>query len=144
MAKPIAVEGVQFEIYEGGVLNTNGTVSISSLCSPCTKVSIQGKKAYAGTLLVEVTGFTSSLITNWVPSSGSTTSPAGVITPGSITSTMQKASTVEGKFFLEGDTAASVTIYGQMTTSSGTSPTTTTVSIKIKSGGAGQNVVNAT
>ena len=31
-----------------------------------------------------------------------------------------------------------------MTTSSGTSPTTTTVSIKIKSGGAGQNVVNAT
>lgn len=142
MAKPIAVEGVQFEIYEGGSPNSTGIVTVSTQCTPSTKVSVQGKKAYAGTLLVEVSGFSSSLISNWVPLSGSTTSPVGVATPGSIISTALKASTTEGKFFLEGDQAPVVTIFGQMTTSSGTSPTTTVVAIKIKN--AGQNVVNAT
>lgn len=142
MAKPIVVEGAQFEIYEGGVLNANGSVAVSSLCTPCSKVSIDGKKAYAGTLLVEVSKFTSSVLTNWVPQSGSTTTPAGVISPGSIVSTVTKASTTEGKFFLEGDQAAAVTIYGQISTSSGTSSATTVVTIKIKD--AGQNVVNAT
>lgn len=142
MAKPIVVEGVQFEIYEGGALNANGSVAVSSLCNPCSKVTIGGKKAYAGTLLIEVSKFTSSLLTNWVPVSGSTTTPAGVISPGSIVSTATKVSTTEGKFFLEGDQAAAVTIYGKISTSSGTSPATTIVSIKIKN--AGQNVVNAT
>ena len=142
MAKPVVVEGVQFEIYEGGVLNANGSVTVSSLCTPCSKVTIDGKKAYAGTLLVEVSKFTSSLLSNWVALSGSTTTPAGVVSPGSIVSSATKASTLEGKFFLEGDQVTAVTIYGQISTPSGTSPATTVVTIKIKD--AGQNVVNAT
>lgn len=136
MSGIVAVEGLQFEIYEGGTLNPSGVVTVSSSCVPCSKVTIKGKKVYAGTLLVEVKGFSSILISNWVPSSGMT------IAPASIVSTIQKSSTLEGKFFLVGDQTLPVVIQGQMTTPTGPVTTTTSVVIKIKT--SPQNVVNAT
>lgn len=136
MSGIVAVEGLQFEIYEGGTLNPSGVVTVSSSCVSCSKVTIKGKKVYAGTLLVEVKGFSSILISNWVPSSGMT------IAPASIVSTIQKSSTLEGKFFLVGDQTLPVVIQGQMTTPTGPVTTTTSVVIKIKT--SPQNVVNAT
>ena len=61
MSGIVAVEGLQFEIYEEGTLNSSGVVTVSSSCVPCSKVTIKGKKVYAGTLLVEVKGFSSML-----------------------------------------------------------------------------------
>lgn len=136
MGKYIAVEGLQLEIVEGGATNSNGTAQVHSSTVPSNFDKAGGAKAYAGTLMVEVSAFTSSLVPNWIPASGS--SPA----PGSIISTCLKAKAKEGAFFLEGDQAPAVAITGKITTQSGPVEAATTVSVKIKS--AGQNVVKAT
>lgn len=136
--KPIVVEGVQFEIYEAGLLNASGTVMVSPSCVPFDKVIVKGNKLYAGQLLVDISGFTSSVVTGWIPSSGSS------VSSGSINTTVQKVSTLQGKPFLEENESSTITITGQVQSGITVVPGTTTVIVKIKSEGAGQNVVNAT
>lgn len=138
MSKPIAVEGVQFEIYEAGLLNPTGVVTVNEGSITSQTDTVAGKKIYADSLLVDVASFTSTLVAGWIAGSGNTTSPAP------ITSTAAKVKTGDGIPFLEGDQATAVVITGQIPSISGTQPATTVVDIKIKSGAVGQNVVNAT
>ena len=144
--KNVVVEGCQFEIYEGGLLNPSGTVSVDntpvtgSVVSQNTKVD--GKGVYT-TLKVTVSGFSSTLIPSWIPLSGSTTTPVGVSVPGVIVSSALYNKVDGDAVFLEGDQAASVTIWGKVQSGQTTVDTPTTVSIKIKANGAGQNKMKA-
>ena len=144
--KNVVVEGCQFEIYEGGLLNTSGVVSVDntpvtgSVVSKNTKVD--GKGVYT-TLKVTVSGFTANLIPNWIPLSGSTTTPAGVSVPGVFQSSALYNKVDGDAVFLEGDQAAAVTIYGKVQAGQSTVDTPTVVSIKVKSGGAGQDKMKA-
>ena len=138
--KNIVVEGCQFEIYEGGVLNSSGVVSVdpSSIVSQNTKVDNRG--VYTS-LKVTVSDFSSTLVPSWIPLSGSTTTPVGVSIPGVISSTALYNKVDSAAVFLEGDQAASVTIYGKVQSGQTTVDSTTTVTIKVKS--AGQSVAKA-
>ena len=138
--KNIVVEGCQFEIYEGGVLNTSGVVSVDSSSVASQKVKIDDKGVYT-TLKVTVSNFTSNMVPSWVLLSGSTTSPLGISVPGVISASAAHNKVDSAAVFLEGDQAANVTIYGKVQSGQTTIDATTTVSIKIKS--AGQTKVKA-
>ena len=140
--KNIVVEGCQFEIYESGVLNSTGVVSVdpSSVVSQNTKIDNKG--VYTS-LKVTVSGLTSNVVPSWIPLSGSTTTPVGVSIPGVISPSSAFNKVDSSPVFLEGDQAASVTIYGKVQSGQTTIDATTVVSIKIKANGAGQSVAKA-
>lgn len=138
--KDVVVEGCEFEIYESGNLNENGIVTVNSGSVVSDNTAVDGKGVYT-TLKVDVSNFTSSVVTNWVATSGSTTTPAGVQIPGEIISSAQYGVVDSFPVILEGDQAASVTIYGKVQSGQTTIDATTVVSIKVKS--AGQTVVQA-
>lgn len=140
--KNVVVEGCQFEIYEGGLLNSNGTVSVDAGSVVSNNTKVDGKGVYT-TLKVTVSGFSSNLISNWIPSSGSTTTPAGVSIPGVIVSSALYNKVDGDAVFLEGDQADNVTIYGKVQSGQTTVDFSTVVSIKIKANGAGQNKMKA-
>lgn len=126
--KNYVVEGCSFEIYENGIVNTSGTVSVVSAASTNTK--IDGKGVYT-TLLVTVEGFTSSDSSHqpWISGSGAT------VTPAQISASAQKNKVDSLSVVLEGDEAQDVTIVGQKQQGQTTVPEETTVTIKVKSAG---------
>lgn len=126
--KNYVVEGCSFEIYENGIVNTSGNVSVVSAASTNTK--IDGKGVYT-TLLVTVEGFTSSDSSHqpWISGSGST------VTPAQISASAQKNKVDNLSVVLEGDEAQDVTIVGQKQQGQTTVPEETTVTIKVKSAG---------
>ena len=132
--KNIVVEGCQFEIYEGENLNSSGVVAVDSSSVASTKSKIDNKGIYTK-LNVTVTAFTSTLVTGWVPLSGSTTTPLGISIPGQISASANYNKEDGSPVFLEGDQAANVTIYGKVQSGQTQVDATTTVTIKIKSAG---------
>ena len=132
--KNIVVEGCQFEIYEGGSLNPSGVVAVDSSSIVSAKAKIDNKGVYTK-LNVTVSNFSSTLVTGWIPLSGSTTTPVGVSIPGQITASSQYNKENGNAVFLEGDQAANVTIYGKVQSGQTQIDATTTITIKIKSAG---------
>jgi hypothetical protein len=132
--KYIVVEGCQFEIYEGGVLNSSGIVSVDSSSIVSAKSKIDSKGIYTK-LNVTVSSFSSSVVPGWVPLSGSTTTPVGVSIPGQISSSSQYNTEDGSPVYLEGDQAVNVTIYGKVQSGQTQTDATTTITIKIKSAG---------
>ena len=132
--KNIVVEGCEFEIYENEVLNSNGSVSVDPTSVVSSNTSIDSKGVYT-TLAIQVSGFTSSNISNWISGSGSTQAAAQVTSSALYTS-------VDGNsVFLEGDEAIGVVVVGKVQVGQSQVDTPCTVTVKIKS--AGQSVVTA-
>ena len=130
--KNYVVEGCSFDIYENGIVNPSGTVTITSTASTNTKVD--GKGVYTN-LIVTVASF-SSIDPNhqpWISGSGST------ITPAQISASAQNNKIDGSAVVLEGDEATNVTILGQKQQGQTAVPEQTTVTIKVSS--AGQTVV---
>ena len=130
--KNYVVEGCSFDIYENGIVNPSGTVTITSTASTNTKVD--GTGVYTN-LIVTVASF-SSIDPNhqpWISGSGST------ITPAQISASAQNNKIDGSAVVLEGDEATNVTILGQKQQGQTAVPEQTTVTIKVSS--AGQTVV---
>lgn len=123
MMKYAAVEGCTLELSSG-----SGMIQINT--SPSTKGKVQGKGIYKGTMNISVSGFTSTNIPTWIPSSGS---GSGVII-GSATKNM-----LEKQPIIKEEDSCTITINGQMKTGMSTSPATDVITVKITN--AGQSVM---
>lgn len=126
--KNIVVQGCEFEIYENGLLNSSGHVTVTSVASTNSKVD--GNGIYT-TLMVTVAGFTSQdpTLQPWIAESGATMTPAQILASAQYT----KVDSLP--VVLEGDKAENVTIQGQKQQGQSIVTEYTTVTIKVKSAG---------
>lgn len=130
----VTVEGCEFDIYENGILNTNGEITVTSIASLNSKV--EGKGIYTN-LMVSVMGYSaiSPDVQPWVSGSGAT------IEPGQISASAQNTKIDNFPVVLEGDEATNVTILGLKQEGSTTVSAQVNVTIKVRS--AGQQYMKA-
>ena len=127
--KNVVVEGCEFEIYESGLLNSNGEVEVNSSSIASANVKVDGKKVYT-TLKVDVSNYSSNTVTGWVSGSGST------LVPAEITSSALYNNVKEGQnwkpVYLEEDQAIGVEISGRVKSGHSEIPATCIINVKIK------------
>lgn len=136
--KNVVVEGCEFEIYESGLLNSNGDVEVNSSSIASANVKVDGKNVYT-TLKVDVSNYSSNTVANWVSGSGST------LVPAEITSSALYNNVKEGQswkpVYLEEDQAIGVVVSGRVKSGLSEIPATCIINVKIKK--AGQTVCKA-